>query len=513
MCAMKCIASDLTPSELKCLFIKLATIFFGINLALLLFCPVVFCKSNGPDGQVVKEMTLADCVFLAVRSNRSIKSAYLDRVVQKFDLRVAEDEFVPNVDVTSSVKHSSTGDGDNRSYTNSGEISASVTERIPTGADFTFTWTNTGARTEDGGTPQDAYASSWVLAFSQPLLKGAGIEVNTASLETARINEQINILSLKSTISDIITSAITAYRSFVQAGKELEIIRNSVERSKELLEVNRALIAAGRMAKVDIVQTQADVANKEFGLLQAENALDAARLALLQVLDIDKYTKIVPIEKTEIKYLHPDLSRCQALALQNRRDYLQTLLGLKTAELALVVAKNNRLWDLSLGGSYGISAEDDEKLKGAFRDLDSTTRSDWNMGLTLSIPLYGDLTREQSYIGAKINLNKARISLEELKENIEIEVLDAVRDVEMKLRQVELARQARELSEKKLEIEKEKLKAGRSTNFQLVTFQNDLISVESNELNAIVTYLNALTSLDNVLGTTLDTWKIEIKEE
>jgi len=220
---------------------------------------------------------------------------------------------------------------------------------------------------------------------------------------------------------------------------------------------------------------------------------------------------IVPVEKTEIKRVHPDLSRCQALALQNRRDYLQALLNLKTIELNLVVAKNNRLWDLSLEGGYGISGEDDERIGDALST--NANRSAWNVGLMLSIPLYGDLTREQTYLGAKINLKKAKISLEELKENIEIEVLDAVRDVEMKLRQVELARQARELSEKKLEIEKEKLKAGRSTNFQLVSFQNDLIVVQSGELNANIAYLNALTSLDNVLGTTLDTWKIEIKEE
>ena len=486
----------------------------GSLLIFLTLCPSGFCEGDKPARpRVIKEMTLADCVFLAVRNNRSIKSAYLDRVVQKFDLKVAEDEFIPNVDVTSSVKHSSTGDGDNRSYVNSGEITTTVTEKIPTGADFTFTWVNTGARTEDGGMHQDAYTSSWGFTLSQPLLKGAGIEVNTASLETARINEKINILSLKTTISDIITAAITAYRSFVEARKQLEINRQSLERAKELLEVNKALISAGRMAKVDIVQTQSDVANREFGLLQAENALDAARLVLLKVLDIDKYTMIVPKEKTEIKRVHPDLSRCQALALQNRRDYLQALLNLKTTELDLVVAKNNRLWDLSLEGGYGISGEDDERIGDAFGKSTNANRSAWNVGLMLSIPLYGDLTREQTYIGAKINLKKAKISLEELKENIEIEVLDAVRDVEMKLRQVELARQAKELSEKKLEIEKEKLKAGRSTNFQLVSFQNDLIVVQSSELNAIIAYLNALTSLDNVLGTTLDTWKIEIKEE
>lgn len=79
-----------------------------------------------------------------------------------------------------------------------------------------------------------------------------------------------------------------------------------------------------------------------------------------------------------------------------------------------------------------------------------------------------------------------------------------------KLRQVELARQARELSERKLTIEKEKLLDGRSSNFQLVTFQNDLVSAQNNELNATIAYLNALASLDKTLETTLETWKIEI---
>lgn len=489
----------------------------GICGSLLIFftlCPFGFCEGDKPAGpRVVKEMTLADCVFLAVRGNRSIRSAYLDRVLQKFDLEVAEDEFVPNVEVASSIRHSSTGDGDNRSYTNSGEILTTVTERIQTGAEFTFTWANTGARTEDGPNPRKDYSSSWDFSFSQPLLRGAGIEVNTAALETARINEKINILSLKSTISDTITSAITAYRSFVEAQKQLEINRQSLERAGELLEVNKALIAAGRMAPVEIVQTQADVANKEFSLTQAENALDASRLALVKVLDIDKYTRIVPVERMETKVVRPDIARCQELALQHRRDYLQALLNMKISELDLVLAENDRLWDLSLDGGYGISSADYDRVRGFYRPSTNANRSAWDLGLTLSIPLYGDLTREQAVPRAETNLEKAKIALEELKDNIEIEVLDAVRDVEMKLRQVELARLARELSEKKLDIEKEKLKAGRSTNFQLVSFQNDLILVQSGELNAIIAYLNSLTALDNALGTTLDTWKIEIKED
>jgi len=133
--------------------------------------------------------------------------------------------------------------------------------------------------------------------------------------------------------------------------------------------------------------------------------------------------------------------------------------------------------------------------------------------LNLQIPLWGDLTREQAILSAEASLRKTKIGLKELKDNVETEVLDAIRDVLAKLKQVDLARLSRKLSEQKLMIEETKLKAGRSTNFQLVSFQNDLVNAQNAELNAITDYRNALSALDQVLGTTLDTWQIAFKSE
>ncbi|MFH1625110.1 MAG: TolC family protein, partial [Pseudomonadota bacterium] len=320
----------------------------------LCFPPISCGGTKDADMKIKREMTLADCVFLALRKNRTIESAYLDRVVQKFGLKVAEDEFFPQLTIKPSIKRTDTGDGETRSHTDTGEIATTVTEKIPLGTEFSFTWTDTGER-QQGDTLGYSYSSAWNLGIKQPLLKGAGTKIVTTSLNSARINEQINILSLRSTIIDTITSAISAYRSFFQAQKQLEIAESSLERSKELLEVNRELIAVGRMAQVEIIQTLADVANKEFSFTQARNALDAARLSLLQVLDIDKHTIIITTEKMETKPVHPDLARCQALAVLKRPDYLQSLLNHKVAELDLAVAENNLLWDLSLDGSYGIT--------------------------------------------------------------------------------------------------------------------------------------------------------------
>ena len=304
---------------------------------------------------------------------------------------------------------------------------------------------------------------------------------------------------------DTLTSVITAYRAYIQAVKALEISKQSLQRSKELVETNKELIAAGRMAAVESVQSEASVATNEFSLLSSENAVDAARLALTKAMDIDKNTQIGPSMETTVPPVPYTLEQAKKLALENRPDYLSSLLGYENSKIQLAIAKNSTLWDLSLTGGY---SENYTRSSAPGSDYYSGV---WNAGLKLTVPI-GDLSIRQGYISADISLQKLTNTLAVQRENIEIEVQDALRNAEMNLRQIKLATQSRVLSEKKVEIETEKLKAGRSTNFQLVSYQNDLVNAQNSELGAIITYLNALTSLERTLGTTLDKWGVSLVE-
>ena len=147
-----------------------------------------------------------------------------------------------------------------------------------------------------------------------------------------------------------------------------------------------------------------------------------------------------------------------------------------------------------------------------FSSLGDSATEQWHVGLGLIIPL-GDLTLEQGEVNARVGLRQTRVQVADLRNSIHLEVQDAVRNVEVSLKQVGLARRVRVLSKTKLEIEGEKLRLGRSSNFQLVTFQNDLADAQFRELDAIINYLNSLTLLDQALGTTLQTWQIDLRTE
>ncbi len=453
--------------------------------------------------------TLADCIYIALKKNRDLESVYLGRITQKFSLKVADDEFVPDVNLNPYMDYTVSRSNNDQTDSRGGGAQFQVTKKIKTGGQINFIWDNT-ARQTLGITDGADYNTGLSVNFSQPLLKGAGAKVATASQRIAHLNEDANLITLRSTVMGTIFGVIQSYRGFMQAKRQVEINERSLVRAKEQFEINRALIDAGRMAQVELVQSESDVANQEVSLLNTQNALDAARLNLLKILDIDKRTQIVPIEQLQANAVALDYDKSLELAWQYRPDYLQQLLSHSVAEINLTLAESNKLWNLSFNTGYGITGNG---TRSYVRTLDHATDLDntgFTAGLALQIPWFGDYTREQQQLNAKVALAQSDIRFKELRESIEIEVQDGLRNIEMQIKQVKLATMARQLSEKKLEIEKEKLKAGKTTNFQLVSFQNELVNSQNGELNAIISYLNSLSAFDQILGTTLLTWKVEI---
>lgn len=474
-----------------------------------------------PGGGVGKaqEMSLPEAVFLAVRGNTNIKNAYLDRVVQKFNLEVEEHKFKPNLTLDANLVRSGSDTNENSSWggftsdTNDtqAQAQATLTEQIPTGAQFTFSWEFTKTQGDTSGSyysDDDSIANTWSIQIQQPLLRGGGIDVNMASVRQARISEQQNILSLKGTLIDTITTAIYNYRSFVESAEQVAIVLRSLKRAYQLLDENKALIAAGRMAKSDLVQSQSNLANQRIAYQQTLNDVQQARLELLRTLNMNKNTRIKPMEAFKLPETLPTTEQALALAYANQPAYLQAKLVQENSKQDLILAKNNMLWDLNLLVNYS-NTDTRSDANG------NTNENDWSAGLYLSIPVYGQprLSRQAQLLSARSNLFKAQNSLKQASENLQIDVDNGLRDLHIKKEQVKLAREALELSQLQLTNEQEKLKYGRSSNFQVVSYQLDLANAENTLLTAEVSYLNSLVSLDQVLGTTLNTWRIAFKTQ
>ena len=438
---------------------------------------------GGQDGAGALELTLDRAVRIALRNNRSLQSARLGRATGRFSLEVAEDRYRPRASIEATAS-----DGDRGSRT--AELSVEPMIRIPAGGVLGMRWSEPLA----GGNGE---AGTWTLSYSQPLLRGFGPGIDGAPLHTARIRERMTELSFRDTVATTVESVIHAYRRVIREHRALAISRDSLARSRKQIEINRALIRAGRLAEREIIQTEAEFAMRELALAESEDSLNSANADLVSILDVDEATRILPVDTMlSVEASRPDPEQSIATAFGSRTDLLRAQLAREVAAIDLRLAENDRLWDLRL--TAHVSRRGVERL-------------DRGVSLGLSVPL-GDRSDELALVRARNGLRDAEIALVELRQSIRVEVRQAVRGVEVGFRRIELARKARELVEQQLEVERSKLAQGLSSAYQLTAVEDDLVSAQNGELDAIVSYLDAVASLDRTLGTTLRTWGIDVEE-
>ena len=445
-------------------------------------------------------------MFLGLENNRDIKNQYLERIAQKQDLAVAEGLFVPSFTPKLSVSSIRLRNGGRVATTGEVDLSARVSVKIPTGGNISFVWSGKQGQDANGFgiNSEGSLSQNLTLNFTQPLLRGAGLAVNRTPIEIARLSEKRNILSLKSTLIEIITSVILTYRELIKAQEQVKISQSSMEIARQELQTNQVLIEAGRLAKVDIFTSEKAVADREVTVLASEEQLKKARLALLQVLDLDRNLNIIAREDAAVQTNPLDFDNILPLALSNSPDYLQVQLDREIAKYNLLVAENKRKWKLDVNASINNN--------------NATNLSDSSSDLRAELVLtreFGNRGIERDFQNSRIKLLQAENILKESNQKLEVGVRNAIRDINLNLKQVELAQRSRELAQKQLDIELEKrrLGVGSSRSIDIVNFQNALIAASNAELNARIDYFNVLTNLDKIIGTTLETWQVRIENE
>ncbi|CDM94590.1 TolC family protein [Limnospira indica] len=451
------------------------------------------------------QLTLQDVVFLTLENNRSIKNQYLERIIQRRDLQVAEDKFSPEFTPNLSIEWQDIRQGGQSISMTSGLVlDAQMVIKIPTGGELNMGWTGRGERQGSGLNTENRLRQNLELSFRQPLLRDSGIAVNQASIKIARLDEAINILNLKNTLIDQITQVILAYRNLIQAQERVKIQVQSLASSQQQVENTQFLINVGRLPAIELIPAQRGVKNNEISLLDVKNNLKRQQLALLNILDLEQ--DIIPVAvQIDLDELEmPELQEIREIALVNRPDYLQAQLEIEKAETALIIAENNRRWqiDFDTGLRYNPSPNLVEE------------RTELRAGIVFSKEL-GDRTIEQEFERRRINLIQAQNDLVEERQQIDINVANAVRDVRDNYQKLELAQELTELRRQELNNEEEKIRlgVGNTSVVDLVRFQDDLVNAQNAELNAKIDYLNSLTELDRILGTTLERWDIIVETE
>ena len=498
---------------------------------------------SAQEAQGTLSLSLEDCIVRALKDNLGVAIQVLGPQISAESVNAAQEKYIPSLSLsyqsrkTENAAYSyldSPGDSSINRTRNFNFLTASQT--LPTGGtlrlDFTGYRTTTNQR---GRTIDPRFGTTLAFNLSQPLLKNFGTKISRREIMVAKNNLGVSEENLRNTLIATVYSVESAYWNLVYSIENLEVRKQSLQLAKDLLEKNQRSVEVGTLAPMEVLSARAEVATREADLITAETSIKGNEDALRLLLNISEaesqgLAALVPKDKPTYVPREVKFEEAIAAAIQNRPDLEIAQIGLETDKLNLSYAKNQALPDLSLSASYSSPGIDGTRIfyvgnpldgivdytlpgdiSGALKQTMKFTYPNWNLGLTLSLPLSNFFGRA-NLAQARLNMRQAMLEIENQKEQVYIEIKNAVRTVEANYKRILAYTTARELAEQKLAAEEEKRRVGMSTNYMVLSYQRDLANARISELNAIISYNVSLASLEKAMGTNLKSKNINLTD-
>ena len=119
-----------------------------------------------------------------------------------------------------------------------------------------------------------AYVGKITYSVSQHLLQNRGSLINLRQVYQAQNNEKISEAQFEIQLTNLLVTAQKAYWDLVFSEKDLAVKQASLELAKQTLAENQQKVEIGTMARIDVVQTKLDVAQRGDVVVGATGTVD-----------------------------------------------------------------------------------------------------------------------------------------------------------------------------------------------------------------------------------------------
>lgn len=453
-------------------------------------------------------LSLEDAIFLSLRYSPLVRNAEIQRIVDKFNLRVAQWAYELQYSFTGALAYTNTTSNSSHSESTTYNVIPQVQYLSPIGTSITVSVPHNFTHNIGQSTYFNPLLS---VVATQPLLRGYGPTITLAPLYNAYDQELSTRLTLRNVVITDITTVITQYTALVQAQNTLKALQLALQASLDTLTQYRAEIKAGRRAPADMVQFEVNVAQQRLSIEAQLVTIQQARLTLLATIGLDPIIQVsVPENVTMNDKNLPDLQQSIQLALRNDIGYQQAKLGLRVLQRQLWVARDAQRWQLNATLTQTFGGGSGGAPNSGYSSFVNGQNKSTVVGLALTVPI-NNLPLQQQLVNAKNQVDQAEITLAATRRAVVANATNAYYNLISTKQQIIQAQRAVDLAVITLKNAGIRLNYGRSSAFEVATLQNNLTNAQISLINTQISYDNALASFEQVLGITLDRWCVRIR--
>jgi outer membrane protein len=427
------------------------------TLALLTgLCAMAAAQDTQPTGQVKK--TLAECITIAVQEHPSLKAASASVEAGRQRVREAVSNYLPQVSAD---------------YNPTRQRTRPVTELAGLSG---FTSRTFNLHTAQGTLTQVLFD------FGQNLNAIRSAQASEHSLLADRTTQrEVVILNVKQ-----------AYFNVLATDRLLTVADETVRQNEKHLEQAQGRFNVGLAAKFDVTQAQVQLANAQLNQVTARNNVAVARETLRNALGLTGPLGFDIVDNFDVH----QVSVTQHEALTAAYDKRPEIKSIRAQELAtteqIAALQKNYLPSVQGRADY------------TFQGTDYPSRDLWDIGATVNLNLFnGGLTTAQ--IGEQeANLSNLKYNEEALRQNIALEVRQAVLNLEQAAESIRVSETALRQARENLDLAEGRYNTGVGNIIELTDAQASLTTAEANHVQALYNYKTTVAALEKA---TAEQWE------
>ena len=408
---------------------------------------------RGADGKplpdITRELTLDDCIQLALANSPKAVAAQLQLQNAEVNLNLAKAEFLPTVSVGASQG-------------------------------YTLQKVGSSPRTDHGDTN----------VYAQASLSISGVTDIARNIKTQKLVVEQGKLNLESVKNDLIRTVKKNYYALLSASRAVEIRTKSRDLYKDQYERAEAYYKLGLRPKVDVTTAEVNLNNEELSLIRAKNLVKTASADLANSLGITVPDVLKVADISSFDKFTKTFDEAVQTAYANRPDVESARTDVRISQIKLNQAKAGFFPTFSFSAGYTKSGDD------FYLDNEDT-----KLLAAVEWPIFNAFKTYNGVKQDKISLENTLNDNRSLLNNVFLEVQSAYIKMQEAAESIPIAELNVEKAKENLDLAQGRYNEGIGDVIELKDAEVAYTDAELSLLTSRYDYASAVADLNQAMGT------------